>query len=269
MNDVQDLPMRIIDQFKDLAEGRVEPEDWIAWWANHAPEVEAACPRGWFLRLKNSATRSGFGTSDTVWSSQEGAIYILKALNIPFQRSDRYKIARDEEVQRFLAAMKERKRERAKQFSPRLAALGKIFPKFARLLKKIAGDIDILAEPAGTLEIEAAEKAIGVPLPEKCKEFFGCTKRLSLDGFAMDLDHIFRHPALIDGGSGVTPTICIAEYWLESDGDQVLLESSTSPPQDPPVFYYPHAAGTNSARQLAPSFSAWIESLPRSTVFKR
>jgi hypothetical protein len=261
--------MRFADRLKDLAEGRVEPEDWLAWWETNSADVEAACPRGWFLRLKVSANKSGFGIYDTVWGSQEGAIYILEALKVPFQRSDRYKNAREQEVQRFLAASKARKQERAKRFSPRLAAFGTVFPKFARFLKKVADDIDDIDEPASALEIEAAEKAIGIRLPEKYKEFLGCTKRLSLDGVSIGLDQVFNHPALIDSQSGPVPAICIAEYWLESDGDQVLVECSVSPSQDPPVYYYGHGAGKNLARPLAPSFSAWIESLPKSPVFKR
>lgn len=269
MNDAQHPAMRFVDRLKDLAEGRVEPEDWFAWWASNSAEVEAACPRGWFLRLKVSASKSEYGVYDTLWGSQEGAIYVLEALKVPYLRSDRYKNARDQEVQRFLAAAKARKEERANRLSPRLKAIGKDFPKFARFLKKIADDIDDIGEPASAAELEAIEKAVGVTLPEKLKAFLNSTRRLCLDGFSMGLDQVFNHPALVVGERGVAPAICIAEYWLESDGDQVLLECSPSPDQDPPVYYYAHADKKNTARQLAPSFSAWIESLPRSTVFKR
>src|SRR5262245_24984478 len=129
MSDTQHPAMRFVDRFKDLAEGRLEPEDWIAWWASHASEVEAACPRGWFLRLKIPVNRTGFGVNDNLWGCQEGAIYVLQALNVPFLRSDRYKMAREQEVQRFLTAEKARRKERAKNLAPRLAALEEVFPK--------------------------------------------------------------------------------------------------------------------------------------------
>ncbi len=269
MNEAQHPALRFADRFKDLAEGRVEPADWIAWWQAHAREVEAACPRGWFLRLKTSVDRNGFGINDVTWSCQEGAIYVLLALNVPFTRSDRYKAAREDEVQRFLADAKSRKAARAKQLTPRLAALAEIFPKFARFLKKHADDIDELDDPATEQEVEAVENSLGIPLPATCKQFLRCTKSLRLDGFAIGLAQIFRHPAVIHSGGAESPTICVADYWLESDGDQVLCPYASSPSEDPPAYYYAHSAGTNTARELAPSFSTWIESLPRSPVFKR
>src|SRR5215203_672178 len=45
---------------KDLAEGRTEPDDWVAWWNEHAAELESAsCPPGWLLGLKPKGFQSG------------------------------------------------------------------------------------------------------------------------------------------------------------------------------------------------------------------
>lgn len=261
--------LQFVDSFKDLVEGRMEPADWLHWWEAHAAEVEVACPRGWFLRLKTPTDRSGFGINDSVWGSQQGAAYVLTALRVPFALSDRYKLARDQDVERVLAAAKEQKVARARQFNPRLNALAKHFPKFARFLKKHADDIDQLEEPATEAEILAAEQSVDASLPESLKQLLRSTRGLSRDGFAIGLAQIFPHPAVLSGRPAAVRTVCIADYWLEADGDQVVIAASPNPCEDVPVYYYGHATGVNTARELAGSLSAWLESLPRSSVFKR
>jgi hypothetical protein len=255
----------------DLAEGRLAPADWLAWWSVHARNVESACFRisnpGWFLKLEPS--KSDLGANGVTLISQRGACEILEALKLPFVRSDRYQQGWKEDFEKFRAAEKARKQLLVKQFEPRFSALAVSFPKFARFLKKRASDIDRLEEPATGQEILSVEKSLGVPLPIACKHFFGSTKNLGLDGFSIGLENVFQHSAVIDGQPLETKTICIAEYWLEADGDQVLVAQSPQPPDDPPVYYYAHSARENKTRKLAPSFIGWIESLPRSPVFRK
>lgn len=217
------------------------------------------CPPGWFLRLKPNGS---------VLNSQTGACYVLKILKLPFVRSDRYQQAWKEEFDRLRAAEKTRKSLQAETFAPVISNLAVRFQKFARFLKKRASDIDQLAEPASESDIRTLEEGLGISLPMVVIQFFKCTKSLRLDGLSLGLDQVFQHPASIDEQHSATKAICIAEYWLEADGDQVLLESTSRPADDPPVFYYAHSGGKIKVRKLASSFSAWIESLPRSPVFR-
>lgn len=252
---------------KDLAEGRTEPDAWIAWWGAHANEVERACPRGWFLKLRPMHLEDS-GANRAALISQGGACSVLEALQVPFIRSDRYQRAWEEDFRRLREQEKARADLRARQLAPGISALAEMFPILARFLKKRVGDIEQMKGPAQELDILAVEQALGVLLPGAYRQFLKCTSTLKLDGLSLGLEHTFAHPAVIAGERGAAPTICIAEYSLEGDGDQVLLECSASPEHDPPVFYYAHAARTHTARRLAASLSAWLESLPTSPVFR-
>jgi hypothetical protein len=267
MSESQHPALRFVGPLKELAEGRTEPDAWLAWWAAHADEVEAVCPRGWFLKLKPKQVEQG--ASGATHFSQLGACEVLEKLKVPFERSDRYARARQEDFQRFLAAEEATKKARAHQFEPIFDALAKFFPKFARFLKNRARDIDRLEEPASPQEIAEVEQALGAPLPQAYTRLLQCTRALSLDGLYMGLDQVHRHLAVAGKPSQGAETICIGEYWLEGDGDQVLVAYNPHPMPDPPVYYYAHGAGTTTARRLAASVTKWIESLPKSPVFRK
>lgn len=271
MAEFENPMFRFAGVLTDLAEGRLAPTAWVVWWGAHAHEVEAACLQlskpGWALKLK--PTGATLGDNGVALISQRGACEILGFLNLPFVRSDRYQKHWQEDFAKFRAAEDAGKQARANQMGPRISALAEAFPKFARFLKKRIDKIDRLEEPATLQELAALEESLGVPLPSSFKRFLECTKSMSLDGFSIGVGSVCEHIAAVDGQSQPGKSICIAEYWLEADGDQVLLEHTPAPADDPPVFYYAHEARKSAARKLAPSFSAWIESLSRSPVFRR
>lgn len=268
MSEPQHPAVAFAGALKDLAEGRTDPTDWIAWWAVHAAEIEAACPRGWFLKLKPRQPEES-GANAAALKSQDGACTILDALAVPFIRSDRYRLGWTEDFRLFIGREKERKALRVRELTPRFAALAEDFPKLARFLQRRAADVDQLEDPAAEAEIEALELALGVPLPDVYRRFLKCTRGVGLDGFSLGLQDTGLHPAMVPAEHGDAAALCIAEYCLKADGDQVLIERSAAPEPDPPVFYYAHMARTNTARKLAPRLSAWLESLPSSPVFRR
>jgi hypothetical protein len=108
------------------------------------------------------------------------------------------------------------------------------------------------------------EHTLGLPLPESLKTLLRVSQHIQLEGF--DLGHLFFHeqreqlPGPSDG------MLCFAEYWLEADGDQMLIDPRDLPADDPPVYYYAHSVP--EVRPLGQSFSAWLESLGRSPLFR-
>ena len=156
-----------------------------------------------------------------------------------------------------------------REFAPQIAAITEHFPKFGSFLKKRVRDIDTLEPAAAEAEITAAEQGLGVSLPDTYKRFLRCTKSLTFDVLSIGSFFVFPHPAKIVDAGIESGSICIADYWLEADGDQVLVECRPKMESDPPVYYYAHAEGPHAVRKLANSFSAWIELLPRSPVFRQ
>ncbi len=60
--------------------------------------------------------------------------------------------------------------------------------------------------------------------------------------------------------------LCLGDFFLEADGDQVLFDLRAGAGEDPPVLYYAHAVP--QVREIAPSFSAWVERLSRSPAVR-
>jgi hypothetical protein len=54
--------------------------------------------------------------------------------------------------------------------------------------------------------------------------------------------------------------LCFAEFFMEADGDQVLFDTSQGPVDgEYPIMYWAHEDRPPSVRQLASSFSGFME----------
>lgn len=152
------------------------------------------------------------------------------------------------------------------------------FPQFADLLDRGRGDpIEQIRSPASDDELRNLEMRLGVPLPTSYKEFLRCARAFTLRGGSIQFTpgHPFFHefpdfnqltPAqrqLITSRGGVWPPpsqgmLCIAEFFLEGDGDQVLFDVKQDlVAGEYPIFYYDH--DTPSVRRLATSFPQFLE----------
>jgi len=131
----------LIDACLALAYGRLDPEAWLAWWDNHEVEVEKSLSRGWFLRLKPRG-RHGASINGILFDSQCGACYLLDQLKIPYDRSNRYEVASEQEMAAFHQGTK---RPKSAEENRRLAELAERFRKLGA------------ADPDGWARSEAEE----------------------------------------------------------------------------------------------------------------
>jgi hypothetical protein len=241
----------------ELAEGRLEPERWLQWWDEHAAEVERSVNRGTCLRLQ-PRTAGGRGPNTAAWGSQVQAKEILDRLGVPCDFSERYRQGAEEEQRAFETAWKAREAARAAQYAPLVKALEPGFPRFARFLSRRIELLEEASTGASEAELAELEGALGQALPGSYRRFLQCARALTLcDTLYFGEQHPFPHP------SG---RLCIAEFWLHADGDQVLFDLRGGTVEDPPVLYYAHETG--KPRQIAPAFTAWIEGLSRSAAFR-
>ena len=245
-----------------LAEGRVSVESWRAWWEGHAAEAERALLPGWFARLKPRATYRS--TNETMAAAIAAASYILTAMGIEHTPDTRYLEAANAEHQAAVAETQQRNKERETALLPAIAAIGAVYPKFARLLKRRT-DLIVELQPGVTdEELATEEQLLGLPLPEKLKLLVRASRHVQLEGF--HLGHLFFHEQRGELPGPSDGMLCFAEYWLEADGDQMLMDPRDLPADDPPVYYYAH--GVPEVRPLGKSFSVWLESLSRSPLFR-
>jgi hypothetical protein len=257
--DDQEHPLgRYAAVFHALAEARLEADDWLAWWERHRQEVNALASPGVFLRLKPTMQH---GASFAAHRSQEAACQVLDLLGVRYDRSDRYH--RDwqrasEQLDREQAAATT---ARAKEFAPTIRCLAVWFPRFARFLKNNVEAVDQCRPGLDGAALARLEHSLGLRLPGAYRTFLRCASEIVV-GDTLQLTS--THPFVHDSARVALPTqgmLCIGEYWLESDGDQVLLDLRDNPGDDPPVIYYAHAQP--AVRTIATSFTAWIEALPR------
>lgn len=233
-----------------LAEGRTEPADWLAWWDAHSEAVEKLVNRGTFLRVK--PPRQGRSANFSAMSSQKGIGIFLNEAGIPYVLSDRYQQADAEEFEAYRTSKRAAEKRRLKEWMPIIEALKPTFPKFAAFLKRRAVEIDELAAPKTWNAQEA--------MPSRYTEFCRCVGGLKIAG--LDFNDPFDHPGTGDGRQW----LCIADYFLEADGDQILIAKEDMSLDDPPVHYFAHAVPLLKATGM--TFTAWIECLPRSPMFQ-
>ncbi|HEX6352711.1 SMI1/KNR4 family protein [Actinophytocola sp.] len=248
---------RFADALVALAEGRTDPQDWLAWWGEHAAEVEAVCPRGWFLRL----TPRGGAPDDPLWieqavvASQDGACYVLDKIGFPIERSPRYSEAFETAMARWIRECRAETKRRAAELRPLIDGLAEDFPKMARFLRVNPDEVESMLPGASEAELPA------MALPAAYRRFLVRTRELVIgDTLRLTRDHPFVHTST----KVVLPTegmLCFGEYWFEADGDQVLFDLRDGVVDDPPVLYYAH--GRRTVERIGKTFTGWIESLPR------
>lgn len=127
-------------------------------------------------------------------------------------------------------------------------------------------------------EIAEIEAQVGVKLPESYRSFLASSGGLWLFGGAVQMtaNHPFVHdfPSLDEltnqqiqvirqrGGKWPPPSqgmLCFAEYFLESDGDQVLFKTDEGLIENEyPVYYYAHDAVPARVSRIADSFGDWL-----------
>ncbi len=168
--------------------------------------------------------------------------------------------------------------------TPSLKAL---FPKFAELAPQFG--LEGLLPGASSEEIAQIESIAGVPLPESYKQLLQCTRGLWLMGGVVQFGE--QHPFVHDfapfdslppthqavvmqrGGSWPPPSngmLCFAEFWLETDGDQVLFDTSQGLVHgEYPIVYYAHSARPQKVRLLASSFRQFVEEFLQYEAFKQ
>lgn len=252
--------LKFVPAIKDLAEGKLEPAAWVAWWNEHGAEVQASCLPGWSLRLKPRFGSSSEPDNGVAASSQGGAYYVLDALKIPYEPSPRYEQGSQEEFKAYRAAAAAKKAKLAEAYGPSIEVISKVFPKFARFLKKNPTEIELLDQGADETELNGLEHDLGLSVPTALRRWLRCTRSFRMGSLEIGMTTIFLHQSkeveLPSEGM-----LCIADYFLESDGDQVLFDLARHGGDDPPVFYYAHYIP--KVRKLASTFTGWIESLPR------
>lgn len=245
----------------DLAEGKLQQDAWLAWWDAHAQHLEDILSKGAFLKLKPRCRDEN--NSRAILSSQLGAWDLLDKLAIPYQRSERYQQQWQAEFAEYSQKQQALASEKQKRFSPIINHLKPNFPQFSKLLKRKFEDINALQAAASAVEIQAVENRLGITLPITLRDFFMCCQSVSMEGFTLQLDGMFIHPTTIDGQTA----LCIGDYWLEADGDQLLIISTSQQQNDCAVYYYAHAQ-QGSVKYLDSSFKHWLETLARSTLFE-
>ena len=153
------------------------------------------------------------------------------------------------------------------------------FPSFYRaLVERNGAKIEKVLPPATETGIAAVEKDVGVSLPESYKRLLRCTRGFWLLGGAIQFnaEHPFFHrfPSLeqlsarqrevVTRKGGIWPPasngmLCFAEFFLESDGDQVLWDVRNGlQAGEYPIYYYAHDSRPPTVRRLGEQFDVWL-----------
>lgn len=116
--------------------------------------------------------------------------------------------------------------------------------------------LESIGPPASDLELEELERSLGVGLPDSYKRLLRCARGFSLFGgnFRVEGFPFFHESPPSEG------MLCIADYFLEADGDQVLFDVTPGLVDgEYPLVYYAH--DEPSVRPLARSLPELLSSL--------
>lgn len=167
-----------------------------------------------------------------------------------------------------------------------LDAAAKLFPRFARAAA--ARRLEHVLPPATADEIAALERELGLPLPESYQALLRCARGFWLMGGAVQFgsQHPFIHdfPPLASltpqqqeivkakGGPwppGSQGMLCVAEFFMEADGDQVLFDATRRLVRgEYAIMYWAHEGRPPSVRQLAGSFGEFMEEFLEYPAFR-
>lgn len=118
--------------------------------------------------------------------------------------------------------------------------------------------LESIGPPASDLELEELERSLGIPLPHSYKQVLRCARGFSLFGgnFRLEERPFFHESPPSEG------MLCIADYFLEADGDQVLFDVTDGLVDgEYPLVYYAHDDEPPSVRPLARSLPQLLSSL--------
>ncbi|NEB00989.1 SMI1/KNR4 family protein [Streptomyces sp. SID13726] len=251
---------RYAAELQALAEGRTAPEEWLSWWVRHGREVMEVSSPGVFLRLKPKHGDE-FGGVGAAAGSQEGACRVLDALGVAYERSDRYQKAWRQAIDGLREEQAAEAARKAADFVPVIDSLAVGFPRFAAFLAAGVDEIDSCQRGLDDAALDELENSLDLRLPAAYRFFLRCAREVVVgDTLQMTSSHPFIHSSTM-----VTlPTqgmLCVADYWLEADGDAVFIDIREHPQGDPPLLYYAHAQ--RRTRVIADSFTEWVEGLPQ------
>ncbi len=121
MGDQTQPAMKFAPELIAFAEGQWEPVEWCAWWEKNAAEMKALCLPGWYLRMKLPVGTTEC-TSRNVASCHHGVCQVLKDWGCDFTRSDRYSTANKVEIDKAIADLEHKQKDKARRAQPAILA---------------------------------------------------------------------------------------------------------------------------------------------------
>jgi hypothetical protein len=240
----------LFNMFKSLVEGKPEPSEWIEWWTKNKTAAEKIIGAKQAAQFDLRPHSPFEGTHNC----QNVAETILQEVGISAKRSMRY-------VEIYMKESEAAEKEKGKLLKPRIDLLKDQYPTLHKCLYRNAKKIETFEPGATEAEISGVEKTLKLRLPAAIRDFFKLTKQWEVEGFQWDLSLLFEHPGDKSAPDGKR-YLCLANYFMEADGDQILIDV-TKPSDDPQILYYGHSANGAKIRVLAKNWKEFAERLPK------
>lgn len=235
----------LIEKFISLAEGKLTPQEWVAWFTAYKGTVEKICGRTAFLKIKN---KESFSESRNAYIGQLGAFEWLNSMNVNTTLSDRYKKGWEKEFDDFCKAEKQKEKQLQKEVENKFSYLKDRYPKFFRQLTYSYSNSDIIETGVTKDLIHSKEKELSIQLPEDLIAWYHNVSILKLEGIEIDFQELRME--MIQKKQ----YLVLGEFWLYGDGDQLLysLENQN-------LYTFAHEYRPPKVIKIANSLSDLIE----------
>ncbi len=251
----------ILSVIKSLVEGRIEPQVWLDWWEANSSAVKKQVKPGHFTRMKPRRPPTGYRWTALTLAAGcvDGACRVLDSAGISYESdTDFAERARLEEVkldEEAMAAVGDGDAKKRETMLCRLERLQSLAPNLCSYLKENKIEFEITPNERGQDSIATLESQLGTTLPPLLSSFLLLVERFSVEGFQLDIRYVFWHPT--NGGERY---LCIGDYFLNADGDQLLINPKSDKPET--ICYFDHAHGDNGISIYSKNLVKLLEDLP-------
>jgi hypothetical protein len=210
----------LIETLKSLASCEIKPHEWREFWDSADERLSRELPRTDYLRIKPGWHEDETWAYEVMWQSQKGAVKYLQKCGVDFKVGDYYEKEQKRVCDGYYADMRQKKIELKRRLAEQNLKLAARYPKFFKAAVAAFEIGDKITPPS------SSPRQI---LPRGLSELLCIVGEIVLDGINISSRDVG------DAELSSQKWIFVGEYWLEADGDALLMRHD-----DERVYYYAH-----------------------------
>lgn len=209
----------LTDTFTALVAGNLTEAAWLAWFEENKSSVEAACGRIAFLKIKPMEGQSDIANT---YRAQKGVHEWLKIKGNELVLSKRYFDAYEQSLKDYARKVKETRKAAQSSMADNIGYLKDVYPRFYKQWL-LSFDEEAMLEKGVTEDmIKDKETDLSIAFTKELRNFYSNISRIRFEGIDIDFSELSTETI------NERLLLCMGEFWLYDDGDQLLYDVTSS-----------------------------------------